>query len=175
MKHVLWFLVFILSGSAGARVLELGAFDQEKLAELLRRLPEAATEKTTTPFGPDLVSKLVFPKDRGPFRLECDSVFVSGSPVPSEVACVVELFDGHPKLTVKNDVTRIVVEDPGPVRALARAIPFGLERKKFYSYGRRPGIGTTGKRATIFDYQFICGGESCRINFSNLTVDPGSL
>lgn len=157
-------------GQAAGATLELGEFDQAKLAEILHRLPETVSTRKVYKvswFSRDYLIKTVFPITPNAFKIECESKFINDSPYPSYSACVVSVDKTHRNFRIKNDVVKILLFDDEEATAMFDAIPYGNPWKKFYSYGRHSGTTYDGIKGTVFHYQFLCLQTQCKLNFSN--------
>lgn len=173
MNKKVIFTIFAMASFSNvyARPLILGDFDQEKLGELLDKLPPSVSIRSVSKLRnffrvTGTVVSLQFPKKPSPYRMSCDRTFIADSPYPSSTKCYVNVNPLHASAIRQNDVVRFIVDNPNEVDALYEAIPYGMPVKKLYSYGRDQGITFGGTEGTVFHYQFLCSEKDCKLNFS---------
>lgn len=160
----------VLTGWAQASVLEINAFDQEKLAQLLNRLPQGVLHRTVTDAPGVRTITNVFPRAPGPFQISCESPFYDGSPYPSTPVCEVAFDDNDRAIEKKYDEWRIQETDPEVIQALFAAIAPRGETRYYRSGYSDEGTNFEGRRTNIFHYLVSCTSSSCVYHFSEKKI-----
>ena len=171
MKNMIYLLVGFFVITAHAYDLKLEQFDQEKLADLMGRLPLTVRTRVITQIeGPvaGLSVKSEFPKADVGFKAVCESKYYNNSPYASSSVCTMTVDEQHPNLDTKYDEYLLKLEDAATAAALFKHISYGKPEKDFRSFGKDKGLTFEGKTAFIFHYRFKCREESCVLNFSQI-------
>lgn len=163
-------LPFFFLASAEAARLEINEFDQEKLALLMNRLPSTVLDRKVSTRDGVRSIRNIFPKTEGAFRIECESSFHDGSPVPSNPACAVTFDIHHPELLKNYDEWRIEEKDSAVAPVLFEAISPRGESRFFRSGYHDEGTDFSGRRTTIFHYLIQCTKTACLYRFSEKRI-----
>ena len=170
-KNILLALSLSLSQAFASNV-QMEQFDQEKLADLLGRLPLTVRDRVITDITEPTTGVLVtsdFPKNlEAGFKAHCESKYFNNSPYPSSSVCTMEIDEHHHLMDTKYDENRLVVEDEEIAKALFDNISYGLPEKDFRSFGKDHGTSFEGKYTYIFHYRMKCSEKSCVMNFSKI-------
>jgi hypothetical protein len=176
MKVLVLGALLFLSLPSRAFVIELETFDQQKLADLVRRLPfelkhTSSTDLSLPTRGVNEKSKFPRTKEKG-FQTTCESQTFGDSPVPSSATCTLIIDEDSEFVSTKNDEFRVQLDDEDLASALFDHISYGRPEKDFRSFGKRVGRSFNGKKTFIFDYRFSCSRTSCELFFSKLGLEP---
>lgn len=153
-----WFFALtILPSFAWSAKIPVTLFDQSKLENLLRNIPEALM-KTTKEDG--FVRKhYAFPKTKSPLSINCFGDYFNQAPVPSNKVCEVEVNG----VEAQGDEYVLAINDSATVNSLFKAMAYG----KVYSTERVYGqSSSTGKYRQLFRYFIGCTEERCEMTFS---------
>jgi hypothetical protein len=147
-----YLILALLSFAALAAPIQVEKFDQSKLENLLKRIPNTLvkTEDQTK-----FVRK-TYHYTADVFTIHCESDYYQGSPVASFIKCTTDVKDDSTKV---NNEYILEIKDPAVVAVLYPAIPDGKDVKKLYS---------TEKVWNKFRYSFVCQKESCKVTFATL-------
>ena len=168
---MIYLFVGIFSLSAHAYDLKLKQFDQEKLADLIGKLPlTVRTRVITDIYGPveGISVKSEFPKEDVGFKAVCESKYFNNSPYASSSVCTMTVDEQHPNVDTKYDEFKLLMADATTAAALFEHISYGRPEKDFRSFGKDKGLTFDGKTTYIFHYRFKCSAESCVMNFSKI-------
>lgn len=171
MKTIFFMISFFLVSNVEARDLVFEEFDQEKLADLVNRLPETVkTKQVARIVDPTegILVRSIFPKQNLGFRAVCESRFYHHSPYPSYSSCTMSVDEHHPLVLKKYDEYKIAFNDPAVVAALFGHISFGRPNKDFRSFGKEEGTSFAGKNTWVFHYRFDCSSAACNVYFSDI-------
>lgn len=169
MRILLVFFLVLISTLINAAEVPLRIWDQEKLAQLVLRLPDQVKRVAIEPLISPLEGQRIFtefPKGEQGFKFLCESDFYSDSAYPSRSACELSLDESHPDYDANYDEARVELKDIELSKALFESISYGRPNKEFRSGRRRWGTNYNGRSAYILDYYFTCSLESCLMRFS---------
>ena len=140
----------------------LETFDQQKLEALLRKIPEAHAKTVEVTNGKRRIYS--YPKSlRESFQFNCEADFLFDSEFPSYSKCSLNISQ---ELSPKEDEHLIVVNNSELASSLYKAIPEGMELKKFYSTERVYGLKLNGKYGNHFRYSLVCSEQKCDLTVS---------
>lgn len=169
MKIAFVFLALFPVIASGATV-ELGTFDQEKLADLLLKIDKKLKKTTKTKTGRENSSiKNIFPIDDSPLKISCESTFYNGSAYPSQSICEVTLDVDESGVSRRFDEYELLMDGPN-AEALFRAISYGKPVKVLRSNEMHSGVSFEGFERNIFHYTFKCTEDECTLRFSRRIV-----
>lgn len=173
MKLLLLLLIASYTSISFAYELKLTQFDQEKLAELVERLPTSVRFRNVESLSDPAKGRRVlseFPIEEQGFRFICVSNYFNHSPHASSASCKVIIDEHHPGVDMNYDEFKVSLKDVLISQALFQHISYGKPHKEFRSEGRDSGISYEGKEELIFRYYFKCRPELCVLRFSNVLI-----
>jgi hypothetical protein len=150
--------------------LELSQYDQEKLAELVERLPAHIRKRDVIELSVPLAGKKIlseFPTGNLGFKILCESNYFNNASYASSAFCRVHIDDLHPEIEMGYEEFKIMIYDSSISYALFQAISYGRPAKEFRSEKRKQGISFDGELKTIFGYYFKCFPDKCVFKFLN--------
>ncbi len=162
-------ILFALVGSVHAAQLDINAFDQEKLAGFLLKLPSGLVLRNTTVSDDISTVSQKFSPSSGAFEINCTSEYYEDSPIPSNPVCVVEIDEHHAAVEKKYDEWRISEKDLASV--LFNTISPRGEVRIFRSGYFDEGTDFTGRNTYIFHYLFRCTEGECSYRFSEKKIN----
>lgn len=161
-------IAFLLSGSVFAANLEVTEYDQAKLAHFLNKLPSNIVDKSDEKDSRKV--RVVFPKKKQAFRIECVSEYFDQAPVPSSSSCTVEIDINHQALEKNYDEVRLKDANTDTASAMFSVMNYGKDPKSFRSGEWEEGTDFNGRRTNVFTYLFECSQSSCLYRFSEKMI-----
>lgn len=173
MKTLFLLSSLIFSSAVSAATVTLDPFDQQKLANLIHKLPQCVKERTDTEIdkpAAGLRVNNVFKS--GPLKIDCNSLYYGLSPHATRATCKVHLNTNSSAVLQKNAETQVTIKDPEVVKAFYQAIPYGKPEKTIYGWERDHGLNIDGYKAPIFHFMIGCTKKLCRFKFSSQKLVP---
>lgn len=171
MKNMIYLLAGLFVINAHAYDLKLEQFDQEKLADLIGRLPLTVRTRVITNLSEPVAGisvKSEFPKEDVGFKAVCESKYYNNSPYASSSVCTMTVDERHPNVDTKYDEYQLSMKDQTTAEALFKHISYGKPEKDFRSFGKDKGLNYDGKNSFVFHYRFKCSTDACVMNFSQI-------
>lgn len=176
MKYLILAIFIPVLGNAVE--IQLDAYDQDKLAVFLEKLPTSVKHRKSRKDteADKTIVRNEFPMGEYPFKITCESQYYKEAPLPSSNECKLELREAHPDLEKANDEFFFHLREQELATSLFSTIPFGKPEKEFRSVIMEKGISFEGEKTFIFTYYFKCTEADCLMRFRakkrGLTMAP---
>jgi len=126
-------------------------FDQSKLEQLMRKIPEAYVKSVShTGF---VRKHYAFPKQKSTFQISCEGDHYAGSQIPTMKKCELS-------------VTGERLGDEYLVEFKSQELANALHMGKLFASERVYGQAYGGEYRQLFRYQFSCTGDACKGTFA---------